>query len=353
MAVSVVLWHSQPIFGYFGLPGDVAVHLFFMISGFYMTLIINGKYNHPNGIKAFYVGRWFRLFPLFYLSVALTLFVHYLLPFMGGSEYSPTWRSHAIPFSQSLALLVPNIAVVGSDIPFLLSHGNTSGWHFSFGLPLPTFPDAERMDSYLLNGPAWTLSHEIWFYLLVPFLTNLRTLILLAITAASFGLRYYLESANPWSSYFFFPANLGFFVTGILAVRASNDSRLIRSRIYASDFYTRMIFFTVVALLTLRQYIPGYRNHAALVYWLFAITLPFLFKASKNWKFDRAIGNLSYPIYILHAPLLLLLNEQTGSLRGLVSLVLCVAVASAVLILVDQPIEKWRQAKIRKMISVG
>ncbi len=83
MAVSVVLWHSQPIFGYFGLPGDVAVHLFFMISGFYMTLIINGKYNHPNGIKAFYVGRWFRLFPLFYLSVALTLFVHYLLPFMG------------------------------------------------------------------------------------------------------------------------------------------------------------------------------------------------------------------------------------------------------------------------------
>ena len=44
LAISVVLAHSSPIFGIKLVGGQVAVQAFYMISGFYMTLVLNEKY---------------------------------------------------------------------------------------------------------------------------------------------------------------------------------------------------------------------------------------------------------------------------------------------------------------------
>jgi peptidoglycan/LPS O-acetylase OafA/YrhL len=44
LAVSVIAAHAGPILGTMMVPGNYAVETFFMISGFYMSLILNSKY---------------------------------------------------------------------------------------------------------------------------------------------------------------------------------------------------------------------------------------------------------------------------------------------------------------------
>ena len=41
---------------------------------------------------------------------------------------------------------------------------------------------------------------------------------------------------------------------------------------------------------------------------IFFLSLPFVFLLSKNWKKDRYIGELSYPIYISHWLVLMSIN---------------------------------------------
>ena len=44
LAVSVIVSHTEPILGLNMMPGYEAVRLFFIISGFYMSLVLSGKY---------------------------------------------------------------------------------------------------------------------------------------------------------------------------------------------------------------------------------------------------------------------------------------------------------------------
>lgn len=45
LAISVIASHSDALFGFNFVGGGLAVQAFFMISGFYMALILSGKYN--------------------------------------------------------------------------------------------------------------------------------------------------------------------------------------------------------------------------------------------------------------------------------------------------------------------
>ena len=54
------------------LSSSVAVCIFFIISGFYMSLVINENYkNQNNGIISFYINRFLRLYPI-YIIILLT-----------------------------------------------------------------------------------------------------------------------------------------------------------------------------------------------------------------------------------------------------------------------------------------
>ena len=64
LAMAVVLSHIGSVMGeiIFSLPhGIIAVELFFIISGFYMALILSGKYSAPGKVKLFYLNRFLRL----------------------------------------------------------------------------------------------------------------------------------------------------------------------------------------------------------------------------------------------------------------------------------------------------
>ena len=344
LADSVILGHSQPIHGYFIIPANTAVTIFFLISGFYMALVLTEKYTGSNRLRQFYSNRILRLYPTYFISVALMIGVQMYLNHKTRGAYVSAWQAdHAtLPWSVKLPLLIPNVVLVGSDLPYVFHYGPKSGWHFSLGQDLPKIPDAVRTGKYLVVSPAWSIGLELWFYLLAPFLVLWRTRSLVIVAAVSLIIRLLLEWHASWSSYFFFPANLCFFVWGMLMYR------LYRSEEYArvvTDLRSMRVFIFVMIAIVFRQFVPFYRNYDWLLYIIFGATLPFLFQASKNWRLDRWIGNLSYPIYLVHASVLLLLQVGHGMNQGLVALSCATLAALVLLVVVEQPLEKLRQRR--------
>ena len=68
LALSVIAGHaSSTVFSFQGVGALYAVNFFFIISGFYMAMILNGKYEDKTSIQ-FYKSRVFRLFPTYYCS---------------------------------------------------------------------------------------------------------------------------------------------------------------------------------------------------------------------------------------------------------------------------------------------
>ncbi len=124
----VVLYpHFGEPLGYFGHGGFYGVELFFVLSGFLIGQILirtGADFARVGNVAFFYVRRWFRTLPLFFLF----LFVNVI--------FERSLRAHAVGFNEAL------------------SHGlflrNLTGLHLTF------FPES------------WSLAIEEWFYLLFP-----------------------------------------------------------------------------------------------------------------------------------------------------------------------------------------
>jgi len=73
LALTVVAAHSTAIFGSTLVGGKIAVQSFYIISGFYMSLILNEKYvGKFNSYFLFLSNRFLRLFPIFWVVLILT-----------------------------------------------------------------------------------------------------------------------------------------------------------------------------------------------------------------------------------------------------------------------------------------
>ena len=85
LAFSVVIAHTSPVFGYVGIGGQ-AVPAFFIISGFYMNLVLSRKYMLcDNGIRTFYFNRFIRIFPIYWSCLLLAIFWALLPQDVSGS----------------------------------------------------------------------------------------------------------------------------------------------------------------------------------------------------------------------------------------------------------------------------
>ena len=78
LSLSVVLYHAGSLFGYTGMNGLVAVHIFFIISGFYMALIIKNKYSKAKRpYYTFITNRFLRIYPIYWVVLVLMIVVEY------------------------------------------------------------------------------------------------------------------------------------------------------------------------------------------------------------------------------------------------------------------------------------
>lgn len=76
LAFAVVIGHSAPIPGLPLLGAGLAVKVFFVVSGFYMALILSEKYEaKPRGRWLFYSNRFLRIFPLYWVVLGVDVLV--------------------------------------------------------------------------------------------------------------------------------------------------------------------------------------------------------------------------------------------------------------------------------------
>lgn len=114
-------------FAYFGHGGFYGVELFFVLSGFLIGTILvrsGSTLGEPNRVAIFYIRRWFRTLPLFWLFLGVHIILEHLL------------RNHHMSYSEiaQQGLFLRNLAA----------------------LRITFFPES------------WSLAVEEWFYLIFP-----------------------------------------------------------------------------------------------------------------------------------------------------------------------------------------
>ena len=376
LATAVIAEHSKPIFGLTLTGGHLAVRLFFIISGFYMALILSTKYTaaQPNRYWLFISNRFSRIYPSYFVVLFLSLafyaagsfYLHHpadrLVLWQSAWQHGERWSLFFVGLCQ--------VTVIGMDAVCMFVYNLTQGIH----LPGPDTPVASMAWlptagadpsgivptwRFMFVPQSWSIAIELVFYLLVPWLISLRTRTLVVLGGLS--LSFYL--VGDWLlypvlfhllSYFFFPFHLVLFILGMLAYRHSDVylarlNRPLKIALVAAMF----------ALLVVAQFLPsGIKGLSCIV--LVFLSLPILFEWTRSSRFHKYVGDLSYPVYICHIFVKWLLLALTGVTRVGVSnppgwlLLLCsIAMAALLLWRVDYPVDRWRQSRFRKSLAAA
>ena len=263
-----------------GVNAGYAVAFFFVISGFLISFVLEEKYDRPGGVAAFYRARVLRIYPLWWC-------LYLIVPIVIGDGI---W---GFASSRHVYDLLSGFFLFGSD------------WLLCFG----TYPQAYTVPTPHGLEPGWSLAAEMTFYLIAPFV--LRSWFLpLVILAASVGARAVLVDHFPQSRdiglwdiwcYYFFPSIVFYFMLGHLGRQFHK-----RFALSARVSWAGLALSVLLCLLQDGRY--GYDNayffSAILV---FALSLPAIFDASKENQLCNFLGNLTYPLYLVHGTVLALL----------------------------------------------
>lgn len=355
LAISVVLSHSNSIFGFKLVGGDIAVQSFFIISGFYMALVINEKYfssaiPFKRSYKLFITNRFLKLYPVYWIVLIATIgFSFYMMNVtdgkqMGRLELFNTYGS-SMKISTWIFLIFTNLGMFCQDtVLFLGYHANSGGLYF-----IKNFENSNPVvHGFLFVPQAWSVGIELVFYVIAPFILRKGLKLILPLLFLSFIARLIMYTNgfdfDPWT-YRFIPLELGFFLLGATAYYIY---QYLKKGRYA--FSIKLIsFITLVSMILLYGWINS-DIKIFIYYVMFFLLLPFVFEATKKSKIDRFLGDLSYPIYISHLFVLMVMLFYGGvNYKNLgIGLSIASILFSVVLQLtVVNPMEKYRQRRIK------
>jgi peptidoglycan/LPS O-acetylase OafA/YrhL len=358
LAFAVFNAHAGLPIGFSIVAGSTAVHCFFVISGFYMAMVLGEKYSLSQATYyEFVTNRLLRLMPSYLLILALTFWVAVAISAFRYTALPPLIATQQLAESDSgmFALILhtlSQITLLGQDLYHFVSGSPETG----FGFTADFQNDPAGLHTLLFVPPAWSLSIEIYFYLLAPWLVRQRMSLILGLIAASFLCRVLLASllgwqGDPWS-YRLFPSELAFFLSGVVAYRAKLRAPTLE--------YTRILSLLALgAALGLADTLGSWQPDMPLHRWLrvplfAALTagIPALFALTRNWRLDRQIGELSYPLYVSHFLVIWIAGwifadlSSPGARVAVIALALLTAFALQKG--VDEPVDRFRQARLKK-----
>jgi len=293
LALCVVIEHSGGvIFGVKPMPGFLAVQSFYIVSGFYMALVLTEKYRSIEQLRLFYHARAHRLYPIYWTVLSATIALDLLLYGLGVPNRLDNWFTHTSgPFVMLLAA-ASNVALFGLDW-FRLSMGNIH----------------ENTGGLIIVVQSWTLGVELCFYAIVPLLIRLRSIWLLLLLLASFIARAVLYSGGPvahvWTNAFF-PFELGLFVAGMLAYRTyvAIDAYAPWKDLVKRAGWPVLAMLMAAGTLCFEANAPVETGWGPVRNWIFlasiAVALPVLFLRFRHERYDDSIGRFSYPVYMVH-----------------------------------------------------
>lgn len=350
LSILVVLGHiigfdcaSWP---YAGGGATIAVNMFFVISGFYMALVLDTKYTN---ILAFYKARALRLYPIYFATIIFSMFI---MMYSNDSLLAKWVRPNIerlisgdaqwyAPFA-----IFSNLTFFGLDLGSLLS---LEGKEVALALE----SNVMLLSGFTIVPQAWSLGIEILFYLLIPFILRAGWVGIIGASLISISTNVMLSVFGfyhePWNRMFFFSV-LIYFMLGVMVCRASSYLKLPDLSKYLQPILA-VTFLVIASYAFIGQlFIVPWPNKTleAILIVSFAANLPILFRASKDSAFDRWIGELSYPIYITHfatlALFIPLLRDIVigGIARTIIHLTLVIAVSLIGVFLITIPMEKVR-----------
>ncbi|MBO0932639.1 acyltransferase family protein [Fibrella aquatilis] len=361
LAAAVVFVHAGPLRGFHTLGGNLAVQAFYMISGFYMALILNEKYVPSASLsmgqtyRLFLTNRLLRLFPIYYATLLIIGVVAIVMWLTLGEvhlEFAQAVRAygHQLSTGTKAFLVVVNALLVGQDwVSFLTLAPTTHALIFT-----RDFSSAPvNLNNFLLVHQGWTIGLEITFYLMAPFLVRRKSWVLILVVVLATALRVYLRrqyglTGLAWQ-YRFFPTEIAFFMLGALGYKAYRVLRqksiplaVRRLCLYGALGFT--LFFGEIFQITNRLGVPPIAM-STLFTLTIAACIPVLFIHSKTNRLDQRIGDLSYPLYIVHYIVFEALRAYGlgGNYQNLLTLALSLGLAVGLNQLVGEPVEALRR----------
>jgi peptidoglycan/LPS O-acetylase OafA/YrhL len=315
LALSVVTWHLWGHASPFTANGYNAVILFFIISGFYMSMIVNGKYSHKP-ILNFYLARVLRIYPIYLLILILSVWFR-----------TATGNPLPVPTTtpERLFSALTNITIF--EIPWL------SNW------------------DWLAIPPAWSLAVELQFYLAAPFILSRRIWVCVAVLLGLIALRLSLLDQDFTHGRFTVPrADWCFFMLGAVSHRLGLLLSNIRLRNRLG--WLAAVMLPIVGFLCGIPIVKDLdRPELWFFYVIFAAAIPFVFSISMRSRVDRFLGDLSYPIYVSHWLLIAVVEHFSGTFYKFlpyahhreIDLIIVVFAAAVLHATIEMPIEKVRQ----------
>lgn len=347
LALTVVFAHLPLNGGDVFVGGQSAVQLFYMISGFLICHVLRTNAGYASALN-FYASRALRIYPgYFAVALATLLLSPWLYP-----ELTDFYRQASTSVAWLPALA--NVTLLGQDLVMF-----TAVEQGQLVLSTDFRQSPIQVWHGLLVPQAWTLGVELSFYLIAPFAlrSNRRILVLLA---ASLALRLWLHrvglgSHDPWR-YRFFPAELSLFLLGALSNRLLlprfETMLTARARSALALLLTLLMLALILAYGFLPDNLPGQR---AALFLVMVVSLPALFVFQNRHRWDRRIGEWSYPLYIGHMLVVWSADRLLGPPQQHLVAVYSVAVAAAAIAFavmlnhtIVEPVERLRQRFTRR-----
>jgi len=340
LAFAVLLGHS-PTATFKFIHAGTAVQAFFVVSGFYMALVLDGKYNDT---KLFYSNRLLRLAPAYFTMMVIAAIALFGFGVTATSTLGIFENVFTNPWS-AVVMAFENVFVIGQHLLYWFMLDENGSLVFD---PYGGLPSETRSVSWqaLLVPQSWSLSIELMFYALAPWLAKRHLRTILGIAAFSIGLRFaghWLPVEFPlWQGRLFSTA-LFMFLFGMLAYRAMP----LVERLPAIAHWTvggALALFLVFLPMT------GWSGpvQSWLIYVCVAIGTPFAFCATSDNRFDRWIGELSYPIYLTHLVVIAAVLIYEIPLPTWSTILFTLILSAAILQFVERPVDRWRQERARR-----
>jgi peptidoglycan/LPS O-acetylase OafA/YrhL len=319
-AVSVGILHAGQIFKVNIIPGHgyLAVDFFFCLSGFVIAYAYEAGLLSQYSWSRFALLRIIRLYPMVVVGIALGTIATLLNPSAGARPY----LADVVPFS---LILMP--------VGFI-----------------------HHLEAYPINNPLWSIFFELWANFIYAALVILRKTSLRADVALVTGLVFVwivvatshggieLIGYNSWLSF-----SMGFvrvalpFHLGVMVWRYRLHAQL-------PEVHWVLPLLMILAVL----WAPNLPGEVALELVAIGIVTPTIIALGANVstggarRFWEMLGELSYPFYVIHQPILKLFaatfpSERGGGLNAIEMVLIVVVILAAsmlVYLVFDKPLRK-------------
>jgi peptidoglycan/LPS O-acetylase OafA/YrhL len=281
LAILVVTTHLYGLFYY----GIYAVFGFYLLSGYLMTTVMHKTYTYTfTGMWRYVTNRFLRIYPPYWAAIAFTL----VLLFIFGEDMLYGYQKMLF-FPRTGEEILRNV--------FLIFDKETS--------------------SPRLSPATWALTVELSFYLLICLgVSKTKRRTILWVIASLFYTGYVLIFLRQRLTYYTYSSILAGslpFALGSYLYFLIQEKKF--SKIFLSHSFLRPEFFTILMLFNMNIFTVFYRINSpykkfGFTYGFyinlaiaFILTLSLIYYkgyAGTTKRLDKIIGDLSYPIYLLH-----------------------------------------------------